>query len=105
MGALETNDDSGRESLVQETCQQQEEIYAPISVIHGEVRNSLIKVFRNVGLFIQVSVRAFDWTNARKALDTSETHLNFELGHNALEQKKGSRFPGSLWLKLVCVRR
>jgi hypothetical protein len=55
-GALETNDDSGRNPLLQETCQQQEEIYAPISVIYGEVRDLFMKVFRNVGLFIQVSV-------------------------------------------------
>jgi hypothetical protein len=54
--ASETNDDSGQDIPLQETCQRRGEIYAPISVIYGEVRDLFMKVFRNVGLFIQVSV-------------------------------------------------
>jgi hypothetical protein len=48
-----------------------------------------MEVFRNVGLFIQVSVGFFDGTNGRKPLDTSNTQRSRPY------EKKGSRFPGS----------
>jgi hypothetical protein len=58
---------------LQENCQLLKEIYAPISIVYGGVRDLFIEVLRNVGLLIQFPVGFFDRTNARKTRDTPET--------------------------------
>jgi hypothetical protein len=107
--ASEANDDSGRDSPLQETCQRRGEIYAPISVIYGELQDLFMEIVPNVGLFIQVPVDFFEGTNGRKTRDTPWTHLNSKLerktGRGLDTKKKGAGFPAPFWWKLVCVRR
>jgi hypothetical protein len=79
---------------LQETCQQQQEIYAPISVVYGEVRDLFMKVFRNVGLFIQIPVGFFDWTNARKTPDTTNAQRTRPY------KKRGAGFPAPLLVEI-----
>jgi hypothetical protein len=76
------------------------EIYTPISVIYGELQDLFMEVFRNVGLFIQVSVGFVVRTNVRKTpgtqwipgqLQDGVTQTRRRVDHT----KKGSRFSGS----------
>jgi hypothetical protein len=88
------------------------EIYTPISVIYGELQDLFMEVFRNVGLFIQVSVGFVVRTNVRKTpgtqwipgqlQDWTGSHKRAE---ESTIQKKGAGFPAPLWLELICLRR
>jgi hypothetical protein len=73
-------------------------VYAPISVIYGELWDLFMKVFRNVGLFIQVPV-GFFVAMGEKFRTRREHGLNFiagrehAVGSTAQKREPVSRLP------------
>jgi hypothetical protein len=105
--ASETNDDSGRDIPLQETCQRRREIYAPISVIYGELQDLFMEIVPNVGLFIQFSVglcgRDKCKKNSRHAVDTRQFYTRTQTGRGLDTKKREpvSRLPfGGNWFVL-----